>query len=244
MKSWNRKSQIIDIALIGLCIGLFVIYGRTFEVALISSLSFLYILLSKINYRKHKLFRNVLLTGTAVGLILFIVIESLIISEMSSDDRAQTPVDYVIVLGTGLKGSELSATLKDRLDASLPYIHVNPQIPVIVSGGQGPGEDIPEAVAMERYLVRNGISKEQIIVERRSTTTKENLLFSQALLQEKGALRTKIMIVTSDFHMYRSKLLAERIGFEPYGISSDSPAHLKPTNMIREFLAMVKAFLV
>lgn len=244
MNSWNRKSQFIDIALIGLCIGLFVIYGRTFEVALICSLSFLYILLSKFNYRKHKWFRNFLLIGTAACLILFIVIESLILSEMGSDDRDQMPVDYVIVLGTGLKGTELSATLKDRLDASLPYIRANPQIPVIVSGGQGPGEDIPEAVAMAQYLIRNGVSKEQIIVESKSTTTKENLRFSQALLQDRGVFKTNLMIVTSDFHMYRSKMLAKRIGFAPYGISSDSPTHLKPTNMIREFLAMIKAFLV
>ncbi|SDG17452.1 Uncharacterized SAM-binding protein YcdF, DUF218 family [Paenibacillus sp. cl6col] len=243
MKSWSRKSMLVDLGLIGLCVVLFIVYGRTFEVAFACSLSFLYILLRKIDFQKYKWLRNLFLICVSIGLMLFVVVESLIISEMGTDDRNQAQVDYVIVLGSGLRGTKLSTTLQDRLDASLPYIRANPQVPVIVSGGQGPGEDIPEASAMEDYLIQNGIPKERILAERKSTSTKENLVYSQTLLREQGALGNKLMIVTSDFHMYRSKMLARKIGFEPYGISSSSPNHLKPTNMIREFLAMVKAVL-
>lgn len=69
--------------------------------------------------------------------------------------------DAVIVLGCGIRGDQLSKTLKDRLDRAIEYHEKNPEAVIVVSGGQGPQEDIPEALAMERYLISRGIPEEK-----------------------------------------------------------------------------------
>ena len=69
-------------------------------------------------------------------------------------------------------------TLARRLDAALAYLEENPKAYVVVSGGQGAGEDISEAEAMRRYLAARGIEESRILMEDKSMSTLENFLFS------------------------------------------------------------------
>jgi uncharacterized SAM-binding protein YcdF (DUF218 family) len=186
--------------------------------------------------------KRILLTVFGIGAVSFVIIEALVFTQLNANDPEQA--DYVIILGSGIKGTELSLTLKQRLDASLDYIRNHPQTPVIVSGGQGPGESIPEALAMKNYLVEQGITPAQVIMEDKSTSTQENMAFSKRIIDEAGLEHPEIMIVTSDYHMFRSKYLAAKNGYAAeYGISAPSPGYLKPINMIREYFAVVKAFM-
>ncbi|WP_233147009.1 YdcF family protein [Paenibacillus selenitireducens] len=189
------------------------------------------------------MFRRILLVCLGLGLVSFLIIESFVISGFSVNDSDVSDVDYVVVLGAGLKGSEVSTTLRQRLDASAEYASMHKEIPIIVSGGQGPGEHLPEAVAMKDYLVSKGFAVDRILLESKSTSTQENLLFTRKILRNKGIQHPKILIVTSDYHMFRAELIARKLGYETYGISSPSPAHLKPINMIREYFAMVKTII-
>ena len=92
-----------------------------------------------------------------VSIILFIIIEGLIINEANNSYCKQT--DFVIVLGAKLNGAVPSISLKYRLDATLEYYQQFPETTIIVSGGQGNGENISEAKAMmdslkkEKYTV-------------------------------------------------------------------------------------------
>lgn len=52
-----------------------------------------------------------------------------------------------------------------------------------MSGGQGPDEVISEALAMKNYAVEMNIPEEDILMEDKSTNTKENLLFSTELIK-------------------------------------------------------------
>jgi uncharacterized SAM-binding protein YcdF (DUF218 family) len=205
--------------------------------------SLVIIVLRRIDLRKHVVIRRILIASFLILGISFVIIESLVISELGSNDSEITDIEYVVVLGAGIKGSELSLTLQQRLDTSLTYANLKKDIPIIVSGGQGPGEDITEAEAMSNYLINKGISKDRIILESKSTSTQENLLYSKVIMNSEGSKNPTIMIVTSDYHMHRAKLIAKKLGFEAYGISSKSPGYLKPMNMIREYLATIKTFL-
>lgn len=62
---------------------------------------------------------------------------------------------------------------------------------------------------MARYLITQGISEERILIENTSTRTKENIQNAQ----KKQDLNDTV-IVTSDFHVFRSKLLAKRLGIQ------------------------------
>ncbi|MDD4569120.1 MAG: YdcF family protein [Tepidanaerobacteraceae bacterium] len=179
-----------------------------------------------------------------VLLISFLVIESLIIINSFTND--DLPVDYVIVLGAGLYGDVPSPSLKYRLQKALEYAKKYPQIPIVVSGGQGPDEWVTEAEAMKRFFLQNGIEEERIIKEDGSTNTRENLLFAREVIKYEGELKKlKVMIITSEYHMFRAKFLARRSGFIPYGKCAPTPAYpkyLKPLYYLREYFAVVKSF--
>ena len=74
--------------------------------------------------------------------------------------------EYAIVLGAKVKkGNIPSLALRYRLEAALEYAEAYPDIKLVVSGGQGPDEDIEEAIVMKDYLVEHGIEEERIILE-------------------------------------------------------------------------------
>lgn len=174
--------------------------------------------------------------------VSFIVIEGFIVYHGSQNDTAQ--VDYLVVLGAGLWGDTPSLTLRQRLDESMVFIKKNPNTKVILSGGMGPGETITEAEGMKRYLVEKGVDEKLLIKEDKSTSTKENLKFTRELLKQiDGRDNIKIKIVTNNFHMFRSKLLAKNNGFIAYG--QPAPIHplLVPAYYVREYMAVVKSFI-
>lgn len=242
LKFIREKGHIVDLILL-VCLAFFLVFwGWNFAVQFFTLITAAFIILRRINYEKYIWLKRILLTGFGIVAVSFVIIEALVFTQLGSEDTEQ--VDYVIILGSGIKGTELTLTLQQRLDASLEYIRSHPQIPVIVSGGQGPGESIPEALAMRNYLVDQGIDPAQITMEDRSTTTQENLAFSKKIMDAAGIEHPEIMIVTSDYHMFRAKYIAAKNGYAAeYGISAPSPGYLKPINMIREYFGTVKAFL-
>ena len=127
--------------------------------------------------------------------------------------------DYVVVLGAGVRGTVPSLSLRNRIDAAYASLSANPDTICVVSGGQGPDEDITEAACMKRELTDMGIDPERIWEEDRSTSTKENLEFTLALIEANTGLRPKTMgIVSSEYHLYRAGLLAADQGVQAVGI--------------------------
>ncbi|MFX0549546.1 YdcF family protein [Hathewaya histolytica] len=172
----------------------------------------------------------------------FIILEGFIIYNGEVVDKEK--VDIVIVLGAGLKGRKLSQSLHQRMDMALTYLRDNPDMRVIVSGGKGPGEDITESEAMEEYLIENGIAKDRIVKESKSRNTFQNFKFSREKLNNIGEQdKKKVLIITNNFHMLRSKMLAKRNGFEPYGLPAELHPYIKPNFYVREFFGLIKSFL-
>lgn len=134
----------------------------------------------------------------------------------------------VVVLGAGLRGDKVSRVLRYRLDAAYEYHLQNPDAVIVVTGGQGRGETIPEARAMKRYLVEKGVPGELILEEDKSTSTEENFLFAAALLAGRGIGQDEpIAYSTNAFHCYRAGQYARLAGFTdvsaiPAGISAGS----------------------
>lgn len=175
------------------------------------------------------------------GSIFFMVIEGLIIN-----GALKTPpkdLDYLIVLGAGLRGDKPSLTLSYRLDLAYDYLMQNEHTKVLVSGGQGFDEPVTEAFAMEKYLLDKGIEKNRILKEETSTSTYENLKFSKELFKEQESIpdSLKIGIVSNDFHIYRALHLAKELSYQNvYGCGAKSVGWLIPCNYIREAFAVVK----
>lgn len=134
----------------------------------------------------------------------------------------------VIVLGAGLRGERVTGLLARRLDATLAYHAKNPDALIVVTGGQGPGESIPEAQAMKKYLVERGVQDPLVFVEPKSTSTEENFAFAGEILAREGISEgDAVAYVTNTFHCYRAGKYAQSAGFSnanavPATIGADS----------------------
>lgn len=148
---------------------------------------------------------------------------------------------YAIVLGAKVNGIIPSLSLRYRLEAASDYANEHPTVKLILSGGQGPDESITEAQAMKVYLLENGIDENRIMIEEESTSTYENILFSTKLLPSSV---TAVTIITSDYHLARSKRIAKEIGFETDTVSAKTPEVVASKLRTRERLALLKNFLL
>ena len=163
-------------------------------------------------YKEHawaKWGKRVLLALVCLGLVAFGYLESLVIRGAHTDGRAED-AQCVVILGAGVNGTTPSLMLSSRLQAALDFIADKPDIPIICSGGQGPGEDISEARAMYNALTDRGIDPERLILEEQSANTRQNLQNSLALLPDD--YHKTVAIVTNDFHMGRVRLLLNAAG--------------------------------
>lgn len=193
---------------------------------------------------KKKIFVGI---AVVIGLLVaaFIIFEGFLTYKMMTFKNINQlkDVDYEIILGAGLDGDKPSPILQERLDAGLAYLELHPNTKVIVSGGQGHNELIPEAEAMKDFLVSKGINPNRIIEEDKSKSTFQNLEFSQKILDERNAGKDEVLIVTSDFHLFRAMEIADYFDIKNEGLPSKTPIVLRVQYMVREFPAMIKLLL-
>lgn len=156
---------------------------------------------------------------------------------------AQPPAcRYLVVLGAGVRGSVPSLTLRERINAAYDYLSANPEAIAVLSGGQGPGEDITEAACMYRELTAMGIDGSRLLLEERSTSTMENLTYSLDILEDTLGFRPRTLgIVSSEYHIFRASLFARELELEPVGIPArTSWLSLRINYYLREIVAVWK----
>ena len=152
--------------------------------------------------------RRILLALVCAGLAAFVWLEALIIRDAHTDPEAEN-AQCVIILGAGVNGTEPSLMLSSRLRAALDFIADKPDIPIICSGGQGPGEDISEADCMADWLIAHGVDESRIYREDRSTSTQENFAYSEEIMAELGLdAGDMFAFVTNDYHIFRAGRIA------------------------------------
>ena len=189
---------------------------------------------------------RVFLAGLGLGIVCLAGIEAAVVFRGEADNSA-IPVDAVIVLGAGVNGETPSAALWSRIRAAEDYLEIHPDVPVVLSGGQGAGEAISAAEAMRRALWKeDGAENARLLLEERSTNTAENFRFSKALLEERGldTGRATIAVVTNDFHCFRAPMIARRQGLKTIDVPAELPWWWLTANYyLREAFAVVKTSL-
>ena len=222
-----RFSGYLALALTGVCV-LAIILGRWAEKSRIGNAC-----------------KRIFLVGLAAALLLFLTVEGLLLSHGERDNSA-LPVDAVIVLGAGVNGETPSLILWSRITAAAAYLEGHPDVPVVLSGGQGPGENISEAACMRRELTARGVEEDRLLLEDRSTSTAENFAFSKEILEAHGidTDTAVIAVVTSDFHCFRAHLIARRAGLTVIDVPAEVDWLLLNANYyIREFFALGKTLI-
>ena len=184
-----------------------------------------------------KIIRWVLIGGYAAFAVSFGLVAAKI-----AGYSAQTPepgADAVIVLGAAVRGDVPSAALAARLDCALDYLKESPETRVIVTGGQGNGENVTEASAMRAYLEARGIDSGRIYEEDQSASTLENLQNAQEILKESFPKEARIIVVSSDYQLYRAQHVAQKLGLNVETMGSKSVAYLLPNFYLREYVAVM-----
>lgn len=152
--------------------------------------------------------------------------------------------DYVIILGCSIdKRGGLLPLLKGRVNRAIRFawdqeIATGKPMKYVPSGGQGTNEVMSEGSAMELYLLTRGAESYEVMPEKASKSTWENMVFSKKLID---AVKpdAKVAFATTNYHILRSGILARRAGLDAEGIAGDTKWYFWPNGFVREFFAIL-----
>ena len=188
-----------------------------------------------------KRFIDIFLNAT-LSYLYSIIIATLFCNIMASRHNPKYDKDFVIILGSKIKDNgELTPLLKGRVDRAIrfgkeQFDSSGKKIYYIPSGGKGRDEVISEAEAIRNYLVKCGIDKKDIIIENKSTSTEENMKFSNEIIKKKKQ-DAKISFSTTNYHVFRSGVIASNEGIYCEGMGSKTKWYFYTNALIREFIA-------
>ena len=166
--------------------------------------------------------------------------------KMSTEDQILTSeeaaklenVDCILVLGCLVRddGSP-SHMLQDRLRRGIELYDLGAAPKLLMSGDHG-RVDYDEVATMKQYAIDAGIASEHVFMDHAGFSTYESVYRAKEIFQAK-----KILIVTQEYHLYRALHIANRLGVEAYGVSSDYRTYVgQSMRDFREMLARVKDF--
>ena len=162
---------------------------------------------------------------------------------------------WLVVLGAKVNGTTPSVEFQARIDKAAEYVRdadfarlraktaaLPPLVKVITTGGKGSDEGAAEGDVAARVLLSLGFDQSRIFTESTSTTTLENFQNAkEIIIAQGGTVFDDVVVVTSNFHLYRAIKLAKACGFTAVtGIGSTGLAVLLPHYYLREYAALIK----
>ena len=158
----------------------------------------------------------------AVVLLLVGVISLAADIAVVSGQSDAAPADAAIVLGAAVYDDAPSPVFSERLRHAAEVFESGQVQWIVVTGGIGQGDALAESEAGRNWLIAAGIPADRLLIETKSRTTKQNLIFVQPLLAEHSIHR--VLIVSDPLHMRRAMRMAEDLGLD---------AHPSPTRTSR-----------
>ena len=178
------------------------------------------------------------LLGMGVLLIINAVVKGSVKDRIiqSADAAALEDVDCILVLGCWVKDNgQPSSMLYDRLTRGLELYDLGAAPKLLMSGDHG-RVTYDEVASMKQFAVDRGIDSQDVFMDHAGFSTYESLYRARDIFQA-----DKILIVTQEYHLYRALYIAEQLGIEAYGVSSDYHTYYGQfTRDCREILARVK----
>ena len=127
----------------------------------------------------------------------------------NSSSAAQA--DAAVVLGAAVWTAEVSPVFRERINHAINLYRKGQVRKLIFTGGQGnPGEPTESSAARD-YAVQSGVRASDILIEEKSHTTYENILYAKQLADTHGI--KKVLIVSDPLHMKRAMAMARDMGF-------------------------------
>ncbi|MFK8037538.1 MAG: YdcF family protein [Crocinitomicaceae bacterium] len=138
--------------------------------------------------------------------ILFITIFNSFRIYLYSLEYSECKSDVAIVLGAGTSYGILSPVFKERVNHGI-YLYKKKLITkIIFTGGIGKNQDVADSQIAKDYAIRKGVIPSDILIEKHSLYTHENLMEAKLIMD---SLRFSTALIVSDpLHMKRSIELA------------------------------------
>ena len=145
-------------------------------------------------------------------------------------------IDCILVLGCFVKDDgKPSDMLFDRLTRGVELYDMGAAPKLLMSGDHG-REEYDEVAAMKQFAIDEGIPSEDVFMDHAGFSTYESIYRAKEIFQA-----DKILIVTQEYHLYRALYIANQLGVEAYGVSSDYHTYVGQfMRDFREMLARVK----
>ena len=116
----------------------------------------------------------------------------------------------------------------DRITQALQLYRMGKIKKILITGGQGlnPTNSSSEAELLKRFLIMTGMPETDILIEEKSVNTRENALFTKAFLEKNGiSTDQQFVLITSAFHMPRSKKCFDKVGLNTIPFPVDYYSH-------------------
>ena len=144
---------------------------------------------------------------------------------VASHRKSSFDQDYILILGCAIrKDGSLYPLIRGRADRAIAFYKKQKETtghaPILLpSGGQGSDECMAEGEAVRRYLLEQGIPESDILAETESANTLQNMQFSKKIIDQNHK-DAKVLFVTTNYHVFRSGILANDAGLHAEGIAS------------------------
>ena len=189
-----------------------------------------------------KIFKYILIVLIVIILVPVIINFYVILSTknriVSGDSELLTDIDYIVVLGAGIRRGKPSPMLEDRLKTGI-ILYNNDISKKILITGDHMNDDYDEVTVMKNYLLEHGIPEEDIITDNYGISTYDSIYRVKNVYKS-----NKVVIVSQRYHLYRALFLSDNLDLESYGVEADLRYYYGQWyREIREILARNKDFI-
>ena len=177
---------------------------------------------------------------TGIGLLLFITnpfLSNLALlawePEFKSFDQIENHEIGIVLTGvTNLSKTATDRTFfnkgADRITHALQLYRMGKIKKILITGGQGlnPVNPQTEAEVLKRFLIMTGLPESDILMEDQAKNTAQNAQFTKVFLEKNGITTDqKFILITSAFHMFRSKGCFDKVGLTTTTFPTDYYSH-------------------
>ena len=192
--------------------------------------------------KMKKIFKYILIVLIVIILVPVIINFYVILSTknriVSGDSELLTDIDYIVVLGAGIRRGKPSPMLEDRLKTGISLYNNDISNKILITGDHM-NDDYDEVTVMKNYLLEHGIPEEDIITDNYGISTYDSIYRVKNVYKSNN-----VVIVSQRYHLYRALFLSDNLDLESYGVEANLRYYYGQWyREIREILARNKDFI-
>lgn len=176
---------------------------------------------------------------------IIVIISVFLTISFHSDDKSEivnssVKLDAGVILGAAVwGGNRPSPVLRERINKGYELFKNKKIGQLVLTGGGSPGE-LTEAEVEMNELIKKGVDEKFIMIENKSNSTLEQITYIKRNLYERNRW-TSIVLISDNFHLFRTKQICSFFGMKSYTISSDTPLSAESgfNFMLKESFAVI-----